>query len=267
MGRLGVSPAIACELARKIQGSAHLALEGVCTHMSSADERSGGFSKRQMLLFQGVLDEMRAVKIEPEYVHAANTAAVFNGVPGPDPRFDLVRCGIGLYGVDPARLRGGELLEPALSLRTQIIFLKDHPARAPIGYGRRFHTPVPTRIATMPIGYNDGYPYALGGRAWVLIHGQRAPVVGQISMDYTMVDVGKIRDVKVGDTVTLVGRDGDDRIRMTDVAEWAGTIPYEIPCRFGRRVARVYSPLEAVPEPEPFAEPELDEEPVTLTEA
>ncbi len=232
MGRLGVSPTIACDLAIWLQASAHLALEGVCTHLSSADERSGDFSRKQVLLFQKVLSELRAATIDPEYVHAANTAAVFNGASGPNPCFDLVRCGIGLYGVDPARFRGGEFLEPVLSLRSQIIFLKDHPART-------------------PIGYNDGYPYSLGGRAWVLIRGQRAPVVGRITMDYTMVDVTKIRGVQVGDTVTLIGSDEGDQIRLTDVAEWASTIPYEIPCRLGRRVARVYSPLEAAPEPEP----------------
>jgi alanine racemase len=247
MGRLGVSPTVALDLAREILASPHLALEGVCTHLSSADEPDGRFSQDQIQTFRAVLAELKAADIEPEYVHAANTAAVFNGAAQENPCFDLVRCGIALYGIDPASLRGGDDLEPVLSLRTQIIFLKDHPPGAAIGYGRTHRTIVPTRIATLPIGYNDGYPFSLGGRARVLIRGRRAPVVGRISMDYATVDVGHIEGVCVGDTVTLIGEDGDDRILMTDLADWAGTIPYEIPCRFGRRVTRIYRPDETIP--------------------
>ena len=135
--------------------------------------------------------------------------------------------------------------------------LLDHPAGAPIGYGRTHRTTAPTRIATLPIGYNDGYPFALGGRASVLIRGRRAPVVGRISMDYATVDVGHISGVRVGDIVTLVGEDEGDRIHMVDLANWAGTIPYEIPCRFGRRVTRIYRPDETIPSGVP-AELELD---------
>jgi alanine racemase len=251
MARFGVSPKVVRELAREILASPHLDLEGVCTHLSCADEADGRFSRDQVMVFRHVLGQLRASQIDPEFAHAANTAAVLNGADGADPCFDMVRLGIGLYGIDPAGLRGGRELEPALSLRTQIIFLKDHEAGTPIGYGRTHRTAVPTRIATMPIGYDDGYPYSLGGRAWVLVRGQRAPVVGRITMDYTMVDVGHIDGVRVGDTVTLVGRDGQDGIRMTDLARWAGTIPYEIPCRLGRRVARMYRPEESVPEPVP----------------
>jgi alanine racemase len=247
MGRLGVSPAVAVDLAREILASPHLSLEGICTHLSSADEPDGRFSQEQIAIFRTVLADLKKADIEPEYVHAANTAAVFNGAALENPCFDLVRCGISLYGIDPAGLSGGEHLEPALSLRTQVIFLKDHPAGAAIGYGRTHRTIRPTRIATLPIGYNDGYPFALGGRAWVLVRGRRAPVVGRISMDYAMVDVGHISGVSVGDIVTLVGRDGDDRIHMLDLANWAGTIAYEIPCRFGRRVTRIYGPDESIP--------------------
>jgi alanine racemase len=259
MGRLGVSPSVARELARRIHSSAHLSLEGICTHLSCADEPDGRFSGEQVRRFRRVLMEIRELdRIDPEYVHAANSAAIFHGADGQSPCFDLIRCGIALHGINPG-FRGADELRPALSLRTQVIFLKDHAEDTPIGYGRTHRTGRPSRIATLPIGYNDGYPYALAGRAEVLVRGRRAPVVGRISMDYATVDVTDIPDVVVGDRVTLVGRDGDDEILMTDVARWAGTIPYEIPCRFGRRVARLYRPEEPFPggpEEEPLEAPE-----------
>jgi alanine racemase len=255
MGRLGVSPRVAVALAREILSSPNLSLEGVCTHLSSADEPDGRFSRDQITRFRWVLEELREeAKVDPDYVHAANTAAVLNGAGDEDPCFDMVRCGIGLYGIDPAGLRGAGDLEPALRLRTQVIFLKDHAGGTPIGYARAHHTSRPTRIATIPIGYSDGYPYSLGSKAQVLVRGRRAPVVGRITMDYTMIDVGHIPGVRVGDIVTLVGRDGGEEIRMTDVARWAGTIPYEIPCRLGRRVARIYRPDEEPPRTVPSEE-------------
>jgi len=151
----------------------------------------------------------------------------------------MVRLGIGLLGINPGNLDDADRrLDPALSLRTQIIFLKDFPAGAPIGYYRTWVTRRPTRIATLPIGYNDGLSWQLGNRAGVLIRGVRAPIVGAISMDYTTVDVGHIRDASVGDVVTIIGRDGEEEIRVEDVAAAARTIPYEVTCRLSRRVVR-----------------------------
>jgi alanine racemase len=155
------------------------------------------------------------------------------------PHLDVVRPGLALYGVPPAPGLG-EGLRPALSLRTQVIFLKDFPAGTSIGYGRTHVTPRRTRIATLPVGYNDGYPYRLGGRGTVLVRGQRAPVVGRVSMDYMSVDVGGIPGVSVGDEVVLVGRSGEHGIDAAELAGQAGTIPYEILTRLGRRVVRVY---------------------------
>jgi alanine racemase len=130
-------------------------------------------------------------------------------------------------------------VRPVLSLRTQIVFMKDLPAASPVGYNRTHVTKRATRIAIVPFGYSDGYPYALGNRAYVLVRGERAPVIGAVSMDYTTVDVTDVRDVQVGDEVTVIGACGRRRIGAEDLARAIGTIPYEITSRLGRRVARV----------------------------
>jgi alanine racemase len=168
--------------------------------------------------------------------HASASAAALTRVAR---HLDMIRPGLALYGVGPApELQDG--LEPALSLKTQVIFLRDLPAGAPIGYGREHVTAQPTRVATLPVGYNDGYPWRLKDRGEVLVRGRRAPVVGRVSMDYLTVDVGEIPGVSVGDEVTLLGRSGERAITAFELAERSGTIPYEIFTRLGKRVARVY---------------------------
>ena len=125
-----------------------------------------------------------------------------------------------------------------------MIFLKDFPAGSPVGYHRIHETSRPSRIATLPIGYNDGYGWGLGNRASVLLRGRRAPVVGAVSMDYTTVDVSDVPGAETGDVVTLAGRDGDEEIRVEDLARLLRTIPYEITCRLGKRVVRVHTGAE-----------------------
>ena len=164
----------------------------------------------------------------------------------PPGEFNLVRPGIAVYGVH-ART-GPDPFEPALTWKTQVVFLRDHRKGAAIGYGGTWKAPARARIATLPVGYNDGYRFALSNKAHVLLLGQKAPVVGRVSMDYVMVDVTHIPGVRVDDEVTLVGRDGEHSIGIDDLARWADTIPYEILCGLGRRVVRTYreGPPEAV---------------------
>jgi alanine racemase len=126
-----------------------------------------------------------------------------------------------------------------------VIFLKDFPAGSPIGYHRTHETRRPSRIATLPLGYNDGYAWGLGNRAAALVRGRRVPVVGAVSMDYTTIDVTDAPGVEVGDVVTLVGRDGDEEIRVEDLARLLRTIPYEVTCRLGKRVVRVHTGTDA----------------------
>ena len=240
MGRLGVRPESAAELLYAIASRPNLALEGIATHLSSAGDLDPEFTNEQLTAFRDVLRFARDHRIHVQKIHAAATAGLFFY---PAARYNLVRPGISLYGIDPGGLaaRAGVTLEPALSLRSQIVFLKQVEAGTPIGYGATWRSPEPTKIATIPIGYNDGYPFACSGRgAEILVRGVRAPVVGTVTMDYLIVDVGRVPGVAVGDMVTLIGSDGADEIRVEDLARWGGTIPYEITCRLGKRVRRIY---------------------------
>jgi alanine racemase len=166
----------------------------------------------------------------------------------------------------PERLGPAPELRPVLSLETQVVFLKDVPAGAPIGYDGTWRAPRPTRIATIPVGYNDGLSWRLSNRGEALVRGQRAPIVGLVSMDYTTVDVGHIAGVRVGDRVTLIGSQGYQTIGLEELARKADTIPYEIACSVGERVERIYrggevelvpqqAPASAVPRSRPVAVP------------
>jgi len=236
MGRLGCSPARAAELATVIDQSEFLRFVGLCTHFSSVGVEPNAFTQQQVTLFESVSRSIAESGVPLPARHASASAAVLTRVA---QHLDMIRPGLALYGIapDPALAEG---LCPALTLKTQVIFLKDLPAGAPVGYGREYTTSRATRVATLPVGYNDGYPWRLKDRGEVLLRGHRAPVVGCVSMDYLTVDVGRIPGVSVGDEVTLLGSSGDHTISAFELAERAGTIPYEILTRLGKRVARVY---------------------------
>lgn len=237
MGRLGVFPGQALHLARMIQECRGLAFEGLCTHYSSTSSRRDRFIASQDNCFQEVRASLEGAGIFPDTFHASNSGAILAERIEP---LNLVRPGIALYGISPfPSPMDFPALLPVMSLKTQIIYMKDVPGGTPIGYNRLYTTPGPTRIATLPIGYNDGYSHRLSNRGRVLLHGKSAPVVGAVSMDYTTIDVGSIPGAAVGDHVTLIGRDGKERIRVEEVAAQAGTIPYEIVCGIGKRVRRI----------------------------
>lgn len=237
MGRLGVFPDRAVLMARKIIDFAGLRLGGVVTHYSSTMDPEDPFIEIQTKRFLRVKEELEEAGIRPEYFHAANSGALFSPSGG---LFNLVRPGIALYGISSSKVFGRQRpLKPVLSLKTQIIYMKDVPENTPIGYERLYSTDKPTRIATLPIGYNDGFPYRLSNQGRVLVHGESAPVVGAVSMDYTMIDVGPIPGAAVGDKVTIIGEDRGERVTVEELAGAAGTIPYEITCRIGKRVRRI----------------------------
>lgn len=237
MGRLGAQPPRAMELARRLAASPVLDLVGLASHVS-ASRPGHPFTTAQRDRLQRMLDAMEAEGIAPPLVHFANTAAILGGIGTALP---LVRPGISLYGVVGGEMAGlTPELAPVMSLRTQVVYLKDVPAGTPVGYNGTHVTSRPTRIATLPIGYNDGLAYRLSNRGRVLVRGRPAPIVGAVSMDYTMIDVGEVPDVSVGDTVTLIGSDGEARITVSELARLVGTIPYEIACSVGKRVRRVY---------------------------
>ncbi|MFN0244416.1 MAG: alanine racemase [Planctomycetota bacterium] len=238
MGRLGVLPARALELLRAIRASSHLDLAGVMTHVSAPEGALAASTSEQARLFEGVLRQARAERLlRGAWIHMANSAALFTNL---RPRYDTVRPGIAAYGALPVDLPGSEALAPLMSLKSQIVFLKDVPAGTPVGYASTWVAPRATRIATLPLGYNDGVSWRLGNCGEVLVRGQRAPIVGRVSMDYTTIDVGQVPGARVGDLVTLIGSDGNESIRVEEVAGRASTIAYEVTCSLGKRVQRTY---------------------------
>jgi alanine racemase len=251
MGRLGVLPERALPLLEQIRASRHLRLCGVMTHVSAPEGARDPFTAVQQARFAEVVDEARRRGLISGWIHLANSACVFTGL---TPLYDAVRPGISAYGVLPGELPGSDELEPVMGLRSQIVYLKDLAEGSPVGYAGSWCAPRPTRLATLPIGYNDGLSWRLGNHGSVLVRGERARIVGRVSMDYTTIDVTHIPGVSVGDRVTIFGRDGEAEIPLEEVAAAAGTIPYEITCSVGRRVERIYRGGDDVLVPRPRAD-------------
>jgi alanine racemase len=234
MGRLGCAPGIAVEIAGLIRATEFLRFDGLCTHFASATDAQ--MTATQVRRFEEVARAILDAGIPLPPRHAAASGAILRRVA---PHLDLVRPGIALYGLSPAPPHD-DALQPVLTLKTQVIFLKDFEAGAPVGYEGTHVTRRRTRVATLPVGYNDGYPWRLSNCGEVVVRGHRAPVVGRISMDYLMVDVGAVPGVSVGDEAVLVGVSGSERVTVKELADRAGTIPYEILTGLGKRVVRTY---------------------------
>jgi alanine racemase len=223
MGRLGCSVSQAPALAARIAGSSRLRLAGVYTHFASA-ETDEAFTKEQFERFCRLLDSL---DVDPGLRHAANSAAALRY---PEMALDAVRCGIALYGCEWPGLR------PALKLEAVITQVREIPAGSSVGYGRTWVARRRSRVATVAIGYEDGVLRSRSGRGSVLIDGRRAPLVGRVSMDQTAVDVTRVPGARAGQLVTLIG----EGITAAEVAEWSGTISYEVLTSIGERVRRTY---------------------------
>ena len=222
------------------------------SHFASSAGNFDAFTEQQNMLFLAAVDELRHLLPNSNFTtHIANSAALFTGL---SPMGDAVRPGIAMFGVLPQHL-APHLLQPVLMLRTQIAFFKDIPANTPVGYDSTWVSHATTRIATLPIGYNDGVPYRLGlsGNSQVLVRGQRCPIIGRVSMDYCTIDVSHIEGADIGDIVTIIGRDGDESITIQDVAAQSGTIAYEVCCTIGSRVPRRYIDSSVVAQPHTHA--------------
>lgn len=238
MGRLGVWHENALDFIRYVSTLPFIQIEGICTHFASVSSAQVDmeFTKRQLQNFLDVIEQVARVGIYIPIRHIANSGAVLLVK---DAYLDIVRVGIGIYGLPPSPEFKNKLsLRPALSLKSRVAYLKDVCPGRTISYGRTYTVKEKTRIATIPIGYSNGYPRSLSGKAQILIKGKRAPVVGIITMDQIMADVGSIPGVNVGDEVVLIGEQAGERITATEVAQWAGTISYEILCKLN--VPRVY---------------------------
>ncbi len=234
MGRIGVKPEDTVSFIRKVKRFKNLNLEGLFSHFPSADEKDKTFSKRQLELFNQVIRELQLAGIELPKKHMANSAAVLDL---PESYYDMVRPGIMVYGLYPSEevTRSIEL-KPAMTLKTRVSAVKVVPPGTPIGYGRTFITKKKTVVATLPVGYADGYRRLLSNRGVVLVKRCRVPLIGRVCMDTCMVDVSDIEDVQPGDEVILFG----EEIPVDEVATNIGTIVNEVVCAVGKRVPRIY---------------------------
>jgi len=238
MGRIGIPPAAAEDFIVDLVNLRGITVQGMMTHFADADLRDKRFASKQMDIFESLLKKLDSRGIAIPLRHAANSAAVLDYR---QALFTMVRPGLMLYGYNPLEGQAaGADLRPVLSLVTRIAFLKKVPAGLPISYGRTFVTKRESMIATIPIGYADGYSRGLSNRGEAIVRGVRVPVVGRVCMDMTMLDVTEVPAVSEGDEVVLIGSQGDERITADDIAVKTGTISYEVLCGISSRVPRVY---------------------------
>lgn len=217
-----------------------LNVEGIFTHFAKADERNKEAFEQQLNQFRYMLGSLEAEGVTFAIRHAANSAATMEAG---DLELDMVRSGISTYGLYPSEEVdvGTADLIPAMSLTSKVTHVKMVPAGSGIGYGWTYITEKETKVATVPVGYADGYKRALSNQGRVLIHGTPVPIIGRVCMDQFMVDVTELPDVKVGDTVTLFGRDGDAQIPVEEIANMSASFNYEFVCGMTRRIPRVYT--------------------------
>lgn len=241
MGRLGVRADEVSAFCEALKQFSNIRVDGLMTHLAAADDESKNeFTEKQLTTFDQVVAIFRERGFRPTYIHAANSAATF----AKSRRHEnLVRLGGSLYGftrdVFPSNIPTPPL-QPVMSLHSRIVLLKKVPKGEKLGYGCTFETQRDSLIATIPIGYDDGYRRALSNQGGVIVRGQLAPVVGRVSMDLTLIDVTDVAGVKLEDEVILLGREGDLSITAEDLGELAGTISYEITCGISNRVPRFY---------------------------
>jgi alanine racemase len=246
MGRLGVAPRSALALVQQVRQMPGLELEGLYTHYAAAEDDED-FSRRQRHRFQRIVRDLRRAGWAIPWVHAHNSGALLLE---PASACNLVRPGLLVYGLIPRGLRPGltetpPAVRPALSFRCRVSFVKWVSGGTPLSYGGTFIAPRRLRVATLTAGYGDGYLRAGSTRASVLIQGRRCRVLGRITMDQTLVDVSHLAEVPIGDEAVLLGRQGNDEITAHELADWCGTIPWEVLTSISYRVPRVYLGTQA----------------------
>lgn len=240
MGRLGFSiTEESVETITRISKLSNVKMEGVFTHFAKADEKDKTFTMQQIQQFESMTRLLKEQGVTFEYEHCSNSAAIIDV---PEAKFDIVRAGISTFGLYPSEEVDKEAvhLKPALALKSHVAFVKEIEPGTSISYGGTFVAEKKMKIATIPVGYGDGYPRALSGVGYVLIRGKKAPILGRICMDQFMVDVTHIEDASFGDKVTLIGRDGNEYISVEMLGELSGRFNYEFICDLGKRIPRVY---------------------------
>jgi alanine racemase len=241
MGRLGVKPDVASIL-EALDNAPNVELEGLMTHFASAGNYQSGQTERQIAVFEGVAAGLTEAGVSPRFVHLSSTIPIAYGRKA--AWRGMVRPGHAIYGyVSPARGSAAQRIlevQPALRWKATVLQVKEVATGSFIGYGGMFRTVAPTRIAILAAGYADGIPHRLSNRGRVIVNGKFAPIVGAVSMDLTTIDVTESPNVRVGDSVTLLGREGDASIDAQEMAKLAGTISYSVLCGIHARVKRVY---------------------------
>lgn len=237
MSRLGTRWESAIEFVGLVRKLPYLQIASIYSHFATADEPDPTFMRLQQQRFASAIAKLEADGFVPPCIHIANSAATLTDQ---DLHYDLVRVGLALYGLYPSpHLSSCLKLRPALQVKTRITQIKTIPSGTGVSYGHKFISEEELRIGVIAIGYADGVPRNLSNHLQVLIHGQRVPQIGAITMDQIMVDVSKIKNLQVGEVVTLLGRDGDEEISADDWAATLGTISWEILCSFKHRLPRV----------------------------
>ncbi|BAS27121.1 alanine racemase [Limnochorda pilosa] len=236
MGRLGFLPDEALAFWEELRGLEGLELEGLYTHFATADEPEAAYARLQWQRFRGLVDHLEARGVRPPLVHAANSAALLRM---PEARLDLVRAGIALYGVRPPNTPPRTHLAPALTWKCRVSTVRTLPPGWGVSYGKEFVAWRPSRVATLAVGYADGYRRSSAHRAQVLLQGRRVPLIGRVTMDQVMVDVTEL-DGDPGSEAVLLGGTGPHAIEPEEVAAWMETIPYEVFTGLSARVERRY---------------------------
>lgn len=241
MGRIGITPdEEGLEFVRFLIEHPELEVEGIFTHFAKSDEADKTSANHQLELFQNFINKIQTeLGITIPVKHCSNSAAILEM---PQANMDMVRAGITTYGLYPSEEVSKDIvpLRAAMSLYSHIVYCKTIHSGQSVSYGGLFTAQKDTRVATIPVGYGDGYPRSLSGRGYVLIHGKRAPILGRVCMDQFMVDISEIPEAMDGDKVTLLGMDGTERITAEELGELSGRFNYEFVCDLGKRIPRVY---------------------------
>ena len=241
MGRIGITPdEEGLEFVRFLMGHPELEVEGIFTHFAKSDEEDKTSAYHQLALFQNFIDRIQTeLGLTIPVKHCSNSAAILEM---PQANMDMVRAGITTYGLYPSEEVSKDIvhLRAAMYLYSHIVYCKTIHAGQSVSYGGLFTAQKDTRVATIPVGYGDGYPRSLSGKGYVLIRGKKAPILGRVCMDQFMVDISEIPGVMEGDKVTLLGVDGTERITAEELGELSGRFNYEFVCDLGKRIPRVY---------------------------
>lgn len=227
------------ETIKRISKMPNVNMEGIFTHFTKADEKDKSFTKKQIQEFVWMTERLKEKNVRFTYEHCSNSAGIIDV---PEANFDIVRAGISTYGLYPSEEvdKTNVKLKPALALKSHVAFVKEIESGTPVSYGGTFVAKEKMKIATIPVGYADGYPRSLSNKGYVLIRGKKAPILGRVCMDQFMVGVTQIEGVSFGDKVTMIGKDGNEILPVEVLSELSGRFNYEFVCDLGKRIPRVY---------------------------